>query len=86
MSRDSRLNVPRGVAVFVALALLLTGALASYLFVRARAGSANHEPAASNAEPASRSAVPHSGGTPGAESLPDVVVPANPGIFADVIP
>jgi RND family efflux transporter MFP subunit len=77
MSGESRMTMHKGAAAFIGLALLLTGAAASYLLTRSRADGAGQMPAraATGTPPAVQA--PAAADASGNAPLPDVVVSLN---------
>ena len=79
MNRESRVSMHKGAAALVGLALLITGAGASYVFMRTSTGAGEQLgtiPTAASSAPPPSGAQPSAAGTAGrAEPLPDVVVP-----------
>ena len=75
MIGESRMTMGKGAAALIALALLLTGAAASYLLLRSRAGDAGQIPArAATGTPPAAAQGSATADVPSDAPLPDVVV------------
>ena len=82
MSEHSRLTMRRGIAILVAVVLLLTGAGATYLLMRTedggRTGTADNAAGGGASAPSTGTAASPAAAESGSALLPDVVVPLAP--------